>query len=92
MTPNRTPPRGAVLGLGMIGRHHARLLASMPGVRFAGAVDPAGDVHGAVRDPALVFASLEQLLATGTPDFAVVAVPTDEHLAAVRTLDRKSVV
>ena len=58
----------------------------MPGVRFAGAVDPAGDVHGAVRDPALVFASLEQLLATGTPDFAVVAVPTDEHLAAVRTL------
>ena len=29
---------GAVLGLGMIGRHHARLLQSMAGVRFAGAV------------------------------------------------------
>jgi len=33
--------RGAVLGLGMIGRHHARLLQASPRVAFAGAVDPA---------------------------------------------------
>ena len=40
----------AVLGLGMIGRHHARLLQSMPGVRFAGAVDPGGDRFRADHD------------------------------------------
>src|SRR5205823_4998494 len=77
---------GALLGLGMIGRHHARLLQSMPGVRFAGAVDPGGDRFGAVRDPERVHATLDKLLAAGVPDFAIVAVPTDEHLGAVRRL------
>ena len=55
-SPDSTRPlRGAVLGLGMIGRHHARLLQASPRVAFAGAVDPAGDRFGAVHDPALVF-------------------------------------
>ena len=76
--------RGAVLGLGMIGRHHARLLQSTPQVAFAGAVDPAGDIHGAVSDPALVFSSVAELLAGGPLDFAIIAVPTEEHVAAVR--------
>jgi predicted dehydrogenase len=77
---------GAVLGLGMIGRHHARLLQSTPEVEFAGAVDPAGDLHGAVGDPSLLYGSVAELLAAGTPDFAIVAVPTEEHLAAVTEL------
>jgi UDP-N-acetylglucosamine 3-dehydrogenase len=82
-----TPPvRGAVLGLGMIGRHHARLLQSMDGVEFAGAVDPSGDRFGAVRDPALVAGTLAELLARGRPDFAVVAAPTEEHVETVRAL------
>ncbi len=55
-------------------------------MRFAGAVDPGGDRYGAVQDPALVFASVAELLATGAPDFAVVAVPTEEHVDAVRAL------
>src|SRR3954464_13386386 len=77
---------GAVLGLGMIGRHHARLLQDMPQVRFAGAVDPGGDRFGAVRDGALLYAGLDELLAAGPLDFAIVAVPTDEHVSAVRAL------
>jgi UDP-N-acetylglucosamine 3-dehydrogenase len=77
---------GAVLGLGMIGRHHARLLQSSPRVRFAGAVDPLGDRFGVLHDPSLLFSSLDDLLAAGPPSFAIVAVPTEEHLAAVRTL------
>jgi UDP-N-acetylglucosamine 3-dehydrogenase len=72
--------RGAVLGLGMMGRHHARLLQSTAGVAFAGAVDPGGDVHGAVRDQSLVYASLDDLLAVGPLDFAIVAAPAEEHL------------
>lgn len=81
-----TAPLGAVLGLGMMGRHHARLLQSMPGVRFAGAVDPGGDRYGAVADGALVLDSIAALLDGGAPDFAVVAVPTEEHVGAVREL------
>jgi UDP-N-acetylglucosamine 3-dehydrogenase len=80
--------RGAVLGLGMMGRHHARILQSNPAMRFAGAVDPGGDRFGAVNDGALVFATVDELLASpeGVPDFAVIAVPTEEHLHAVREL------
>ncbi len=79
-------PRGAVIGLGMIGRHHARLLQSSPRARFAGAVDPAGDRYEVVRDQTLVFGGLDELLASEPPDFAIVAVPTEEHLPAVRVL------
>jgi UDP-N-acetylglucosamine 3-dehydrogenase len=81
-----SPLRGAVLGLGMMGRHHARLLQTSPRVRLAGAVDPNGDPYGAVLDPARKFASLDDLLAGAPLDFAIVAVPTEEHLAAVRRL------
>jgi predicted dehydrogenase len=75
----------------MIGRHHARLLQGMPGVRFAGAVDPGGDRFGSVHDGSLVLASIDDLLAGGAPDFAVVAVPTDEHLPVVRRLAQAGV-
>ncbi len=78
--------RGAIIGLGMMGRHHARLLQATPRIAFAGAVDPLGDRHGAVRDAGRVHATIEQLVDHGRPDFAVVAVPTDEHLATVRAL------
>jgi predicted dehydrogenase len=75
----------------MIGRHHARLLQASPRVAFAGAVDPGGDRFGSVRDEALLFADLDGLLAAGPPDFAVVAVPTEEHVSAVSTLAAEGV-
>ena len=84
--PDGAPLRGAVLGLGMMGRNHARLLQSSPRMRLAGAVDAAGDRHNAIHDPSLVHASLEALLATTLPDFAIVALPTEEHAAAVHRL------
>ncbi len=80
------PPRGAVIGLGMMGRHHARILQSNAAMRFAGAVDPGGDRFGAVADRARVFGTIEEMLAVERPEFAVVAVPTEEHLPAVREL------
>src|SRR3954468_10534636 len=70
----------------MMGRHHARLLQSTPRIAFAGAVDPGGDRWGAVRDPAGGYGSIHELAGHGKPDFAVVAVPTDEHLGVARTL------
>ena len=78
--------RGAIVGLGMMGRHHARLLQSTPRIAFAGAVDPGGDRHAAVRDATLVHGSIHELLEHGKPDFAIIAVPTDEHLVVARTL------
>jgi UDP-N-acetylglucosamine 3-dehydrogenase len=83
---NEQPLRGAVVGLGMMGRHHARLLQTTARIEFAGAVDPGGDRYGAVRDADQLYASIDELLERGKPDFAVVAVPTDEHLAVARTL------
>jgi UDP-N-acetylglucosamine 3-dehydrogenase len=70
----------------MIGRHHARLLQASPRVAFAGAVDPDGDRFGAVHDQRLVLGDLDALLRAGAPDFAIVAVPTEEHVAAVSRL------
>jgi predicted dehydrogenase len=91
-SPDLTRPlRGAVLGLGMIGRHHARLLQTSARVAFAGAVDPAGDRFGVVHDPGLVFGDLAALLRSGIPDFAIVAVPTEEHVATVRALAAEGV-
>jgi len=86
-SPTTAPAlRGAIVGLGMMGRHHARLLQTTPRVVFAGAVDPGGDRHGAVRDREQVHATIDALVARGRPDFAIVAVPTDEHVAVVRAL------
>lgn len=87
--PPVRPLRAAVVGLGMMGRHHARLLQTSGVTAFAGAVDPEGDRHGAVGDPALVFPTVHRLLdrpAAERPEIAIVAVPTEEHLAAVLEL------
>jgi predicted dehydrogenase len=72
----------------MMGRHHARILQSHPDFALVGAVDPDGDRHGAVHDPRLVLGSVAEVLRdpAGPPAFAVVAVPTEEHLAATREL------
>jgi predicted dehydrogenase len=57
-------------------------------MRLTGAVDPDGDRFTAVHRPELVHRTLADLLAAagGPPDFAVVAVPTEEHLDSVREL------
>jgi predicted dehydrogenase len=80
-----------VIGLGMIGRHHARLLQTSPRVDFAGAVDPAGDRFGVINDPDRIFAGVDELLRKGSPEFAIVAVPTEEHLSTVRVLAAEGV-
>lgn len=77
---------GAVIGLGMIGRHHARLLQASDRVEFVGAVDRDGDRYRSVPDPGLVYGSVDALLQASTPEFAVLAVPTDQHLAVAREL------
>jgi predicted dehydrogenase len=85
---NGAPPtlRAATLGLGMMGRHHARILQSLPGVELVGAVDALGDPHDALRNGAPLYASLEQLLDAAALDVAVIALPTEEHLEVALAL------
>lgn len=69
--------RFGLIGLGQMGRHHARLLSESDDVDFVGAVDPYGDRHGALRSGAL-FDEVDELLERDI-DAAVVAVPTALH-------------
>ncbi|MGP9539031.1 Gfo/Idh/MocA family protein [Brachybacterium sp. AOP43-C2-M15] len=69
--------RAGLIGLGMMGRHHARNLRSLEGVELVAVADAQGDPHGAA--PGLeVLPDAASLIAAGI-DYAVVAVPTQFH-------------
>ncbi|ROS36159.1 MULTISPECIES: Gfo/Idh/MocA family protein [unclassified Curtobacterium] len=71
--------RAGVIGLGMMGRHHARVLRSIDGVELVGVADALGDRHDVAQGVPVV-RSVSELLAIGI-DTAVVAVPTALHEA-----------
>jgi len=72
--------RAGLAGLGMMGRNHARVLRSLEGVDFVGAVDAAGDMHGALANEPC-YGTLDELIEVGV-DMCVVALPTEMHLQA----------
>lgn len=69
--------RAGLVGLGMMGRHHARVLRSLDGVELVGVADPGGDPHG-VTGGLPLDRSVSDLIAKGL-DYCVVAVPTAFH-------------
>lgn len=69
--------RAGLLGLGMMGRHHARILSSLDGVDLVAVADPSGDAHGVAGGRPLE-KDITSLLAHGL-DYCVVAVPADHH-------------
>ena len=69
--------RAGMIGLGMMGRHHARVVGSLEGVDLVAVADPAGDPHGVAMGRE-VLGSVEELIAKGI-DYCVVAVPTIYH-------------
>ena len=76
-----TTLKAALVGAGMMGRNHARVLSSLEGVDLVAVIDENGDQHGS-RGPATLFRSLNDL-PVGLADFAVVATPTSTHQLAV---------
>jgi len=72
--------RVGVVGAGVMGTNHARVLAGLPGVELVGIVDPLP----AHRTRAIeivgcpTFATLEEMLAAG-PDAVTIAAPTHLH-------------
>lgn len=69
--------RAGLVGLGAIGRHHARVLRSMEGVELVAVADPAGDPNR-LADGLPIVGDVEDLIRTGL-DMCVVAAPTRHH-------------
>jgi UDP-N-acetylglucosamine 3-dehydrogenase len=69
--------RAGLIGLGMMGRHHARVLRSLDGVDLVAVADPGGDPHDAAGGLE-VLASIEALIAVDI-DYCMVAAPTALH-------------
>lgn len=67
--------RAGLIGMGMMGVNHARVLATLDGVELVGVVDPAADSAG--TSPPL-FDSVAALVSQGI-DYCVVAAPTAYH-------------
>lgn len=78
------PLRAGLVGVGMMGRNHARVLRSLEGVKLVAVADPAGDRH-LVAGGATVVDTVDDLIGLGI-DMAVVAAPTVYHLEAGLTL------
>jgi UDP-N-acetylglucosamine 3-dehydrogenase len=69
--------RAGLIGLGAMGRNHARVLSELDGVELVGVLEPAG-TSGRAAQRAPVVRELPELLALGI-DYAVVACPTALH-------------
>ena len=78
--------RAVVVGVGHLGQHHARILATLPGVTLAGVVDTdlvrAGQI--AAERETKAYADVSEVL--GKIDRAVVAVPTESHARVAQVL------
>ncbi|WP_335986376.1 Gfo/Idh/MocA family oxidoreductase [Glycomyces sp. MUSA5-2] len=69
--------RAGLIGLGAMGRNHARVLGTLDGVELVAVADPIADKSSAPLGAALVD-SVDELVALGI-DYAVVACPTAFH-------------
>jgi predicted dehydrogenase len=90
--------KAAVIGVGHLGKHHARILASMPGVTLAGVVDinaiaprrsRASTARRAFADPREIAGLDLAVIATPTESHAAIAAPLIE--AGVHTLIEKPI-
>jgi predicted dehydrogenase len=69
--------RAGVIGLGIMGRNHARVLSSLEGVDLVGIVDPEVS-KDSLGNFAPIFKGIEELLKQGV-DYCLIAVPTALH-------------
>jgi predicted dehydrogenase len=73
--------RAAVIGVGHLGKHHARILAAMPGVSLAGVVDVNRDRAAKIAGEygTRAFGNVNEI--PDQLDVVVIAVPTESHAA-----------
>lgn len=70
--------RAGVIGIGVMGRHHSRVLSGLEGVDFIGVYDPAPNVPSSIEGKRVI-SDFENFLDL-KPDYCVVAAPTIYHL------------
>lgn len=78
------PVRVAVVGVGHLGRHHVRLLATTPGATLVAAVDRDRSRAEAAASAAGCEVLTDAMDLLGRVDAVVIAVPTVDHLAVAR--------
>ena len=72
--------RAAVVGVGHLGQHHARILASLPGVSLAGVVDINKERAARIAGE-FATSAFDDVREIGGLDVAVIASPTRSHAA-----------
>jgi UDP-N-acetylglucosamine 3-dehydrogenase len=77
LLPDDRPIRMGLIGLGSMGRHHARVIRDVAGVELVAVADPDGDRHH-VAGGLPVLPDVDGLIEAGI-DAAMVAVPTHLH-------------
>ncbi len=77
-----------VIGLGSMGRNHARVLGDLQTAAFVGVADPAANVRAAYRplQGVKVYAEYREMLERERPEAAIVAVPSELHCEIVADL------
>jgi predicted dehydrogenase len=83
---SETPVRVAVVGVGHVGRHHARILSNLPGVKLSGILDlnrqRAQEIAAVCETEVLT----DLAALPGTVDAVTIAVPTESHLSVAQPL------
>lgn len=83
------PLRAGVIGIGVMGRHHSRVLAALEEVDFVGVYDPAPNIPSTIEGKP-VFSELDEFLALN-PDYCVIAAPTIYHLELGKKLAQNGI-
>jgi predicted dehydrogenase len=86
-----TPLRMAVVGVGHLGKEHARILASLPGAELVGVCDPRAAQAEAVAGRCGTRALTDHRALVDSVDAAVVAAPTMYHHAVAVDFLRRGV-
>jgi predicted dehydrogenase len=83
------PLRVGVVGVGHLGRHHARILGAMPGVQLVGVVDSSEARAQEIAAASATRAFTDPAALDGQVDAVTVAVPTESHLdVALRFIEQ----
>ena len=69
--------RAGLVGLGIMGQNHARVLSSLNGVDLVAVADPQGDTRKVLPDHQIL-TSIDEVISRGV-DYCVVAAPTAFH-------------
>jgi len=85
--------RAVVVGVGAIGRNHARVYRESPNAQLVAVADSNADTVAQVAQQRNVpgYTNLDELLDKEKPDIATVSVPTEAHLETARHLIERGV-